>query len=1063
MKNTAILIGIWGVVRSITGPVFAADAPFEQLAHEIRGTETIRQLEAAAPVLTQFDAQLQQMTATIAEQRRLQRRIEEQLRAHLTPQDMVLLFFREATRQGFSDLPAPTTLRKTAAILPNPSGGISGQVLVGGMPPGKDEVKVYAFDRHGYFCGASTVNEETGSYTITSLKSDSFYVFARSANYVDQIYDKVTAPLGSRETWRQAKKVFVPSAIVSGIDFNLQRGVTVTGSILSSEGWAIDDGTVVDFTITNDVDSTALLTGEAEISGGRYELLLPATGRFKIKAEAEGYAPSWAFDQPNWHRAQTVEVADLTAAPVVDFKLTALEQTPTGAISGTIKPGFFALLAVFDARTASLVRMGLAIGLLEVPYMLSDLPPGDYLVYADDLLGTLVGAGNSMGEFYDGQQGARTFGGAKPVSVVADLTTENIDFTLEPGTTVRGRITDATGAPLDSLTLLLVNADLLAADGEPFLTRLELDVVATEFDGRYEIPGLKPGRYLLRTFSDFFINFDLGNTDSLLLDGKHKGKVVDQYYGGEPNLLRIARAERLMVNGEEELSQVDFRLQPAYKISGRVTDDAGKPADELYVVALEDSSGYPFYPWATVDDSTGQYELRALPPGKYKLLALTGFSGNTELLSEFYGGGRSFYTAPVVDLTTPLLANINFTLEQGATIEGFVVGQDGKRLGADIGDRLPVVAYHAASGKVASYDFVQFNGGYRIRRLLPGDYKLATIPAVGAHAQCGVSYWGGGVSFDDANSQVIVLDYGVTMGDKDLHLTPATGRLEGVVADSTNTPLSGVFVGAYDLSGHLAGYALTDFDALSGKQIGSTGRYEISGLAPGEYYVRTVALFMAVPLIEDATAFIGGFENFDILGLLTGGGLGSFDINLPLYKDQWFEKAAATITLSLDELLFQLSAYGLPNSNNYALTPIYLPLPFYDAVPSAAQKVTVDDQGTTVNFMLTHGGLNDLVTETAQPSAPPAAFALHQNYPNPFNPGTKITFELPHDGLVELAIFDALGRRVAEPVRQVYTAGSHSVIWNGVADDGSTVAAGIYFARLTSGDFQKTIKLVLIK
>lgn len=94
----------------------------------------------------------------------------------------------------------------------------------------------------------------------------------------------------------------------------------------------------------------------------------------------------------------------------------------------------------------------------------------------------------------------------------------------------------------------------------------------------------------------------------------------------------------------------------------------------------------------------------------------------------------------------------------------------------------------------------------------------------------------------------------------------------------------------------------------------------------------------------------------------------------------------------------------------------------------------------------------------------PTEFALHQNYPNPFNPATQIRFNLPDAGNVSLAIYDVLGREVANLVSGYREAGYHSTTW--VA---SEQASGVYFARFTSSDatgrvvFSKLTKLMLVK
>ena len=88
----------------------------------------------------------------------------------------------------------------------------------------------------------------------------------------------------------------------------------------------------------------------------------------------------------------------------------------------------------------------------------------------------------------------------------------------------------------------------------------------------------------------------------------------------------------------------------------------------------------------------------------------------------------------------------------------------------------------------------------------------------------------------------------------------------------------------------------------------------------------------------------------------------------------------------------------------------------------------------------------------------PKKYSLSNNYPNPFNPETKINFVLPEDGLTKLLIYDLRGREVARLIDRNLNAGEHSVSWNA-----SRFASGIYFYRLTSGDFVSTKKMVLLK
>jgi hypothetical protein len=88
----------------------------------------------------------------------------------------------------------------------------------------------------------------------------------------------------------------------------------------------------------------------------------------------------------------------------------------------------------------------------------------------------------------------------------------------------------------------------------------------------------------------------------------------------------------------------------------------------------------------------------------------------------------------------------------------------------------------------------------------------------------------------------------------------------------------------------------------------------------------------------------------------------------------------------------------------------------------------------------------------------PAVFSLGQNFPNPFNPETTIRYTLPSRSHVLLAVYNALGERVAVLAEGEQESGIHEVRF-----DGSALASGVYFYRLQSTGFMQTKKLSLLK
>ena len=92
----------------------------------------------------------------------------------------------------------------------------------------------------------------------------------------------------------------------------------------------------------------------------------------------------------------------------------------------------------------------------------------------------------------------------------------------------------------------------------------------------------------------------------------------------------------------------------------------------------------------------------------------------------------------------------------------------------------------------------------------------------------------------------------------------------------------------------------------------------------------------------------------------------------------------------------------------------------------------------------------------------PQSFALDQNYPNPFNSNTVIRFALPQDGLVELAIYNTVGQKVATLVQGMRAFGTYTVNWDGRDEGGRELASGVYLYRLMAGTQVATRKLLVL-
>ena len=96
-------------------------------------------------------------------------------------------------------------------------------------------------------------------------------------------------------------------------------------------------------------------------------------------------------------------------------------------------------------------------------------------------------------------------------------------------------------------------------------------------------------------------------------------------------------------------------------------------------------------------------------------------------------------------------------------------------------------------------------------------------------------------------------------------------------------------------------------------------------------------------------------------------------------------------------------------------------------------------------------------------NVPANNFILKDNYPNPFNPLTTISYELLADGIVNIVIYNLIGKKIKTLFSGFQTSGSKNVNWNATNTQGEPVSAGVYLYTIEAGEFRQTKKMVLLK
>lgn len=131
-------------------------------------------------------------------------------------------------------------------------------------------------------------------------------------------------------------------------------------------------------------------------------------------------------------------------------------------------------------------------------------------------------------------------------------------------------------------------------------------------------------------------------------------------------------------------------------------------------------------------------------------------------------------------------------------------------------------------------------------------------------------------------------------------------------------------------------------------------------------------------------------------------------------------------------------------------------------------EITVDGMGRMIvhrhgmpryiSHIISESPGTPFTTGVGGDSRPPMEYRLYQNYPNPFNATTHITYSVRAASFVSLKVFDVLGREVESLVDDEKQPGTYTVTWN--AND---LPTGVYYYRVTAGNFVETKRMILLK
>jgi protocatechuate 3,4-dioxygenase beta subunit len=271
--------------------------------------------------------------------------------------------------------------------------------------------------------------------------------------------------------------------------------------------------------------------------------------------------------------------------------------------------------------------------------------------------------------------------------------------TAQPQTaTVAGRVTDqSTGRPVPRMMVSVVGTD-----------RQTAAEALTDADGRYEIAGLRPGRYAMAVMHD-----------------EHRSTYLRQWVGEALSAnAYVPPRFGLELKAGERRTGVDIALTRALAIEGVVLDPSGDPVTQVEVDVLR-AAGGSANSAATYTDDRGAYRLYGLAPGRYHVCVRPSndrvAGDSTELVRTCHPAAVTEADAADITLTSLDASGIDIRLQliAGRSVTGTIVDANGVPADGATVSVMPLDDSTAHGGDAR----VQ-NGAFTVKGLAPGRYLV---------------------------------------------------------------------------------------------------------------------------------------------------------------------------------------------------------------------------------------------------------------------------------------------------------------------------------------------------
>jgi len=649
------------------------------------------------------------------------------------------------------------------------SGSISGIVMseVENLPIAKAKIFAFKIENLIMLKKYHAETDSNGAYKVDNLPQGQYRLYVQADSFVAEFYKNTNNPVF-------AIPITVGNgAAVTGIDFYLKLGGTISGLVTDSTGVGIPNVFVAatPFHLYPQpawVDSLLIWGGDFTDENGYYKISTLDSGEHRVTAEIVMDTPpflqiKYYDNKDNYSDADPILVDNGQHITGIDFQFD--YALPTGGIAGTITDtngdpleGIYIFAwkhSSGDTFSGYFKGFGNLIKTdANGKYEIKHLSPGDYVVSA-----TRMEWWNFQTIYYDG---VSAYKDATPVPV-ADTITTGIDFVFDQAAdlgSISGNVTsDADGTPVANAFVEAMWIGSFAGYGS-MACRPSM-FAWTDANGDYKIDMLQAGKYIVLVHKNGYTEFYDDTQD-------------------------IEQATEVEVQAGIETAGINFSI-PAVpdtgsKVSGLVTSDStGDPIEGAIVTlfpVMDSPHGnafkgkftlFDFY--ATVSDANGEYMIAGIPAGKYIAVCWA-----QKFIVEFYDNKSCPCNADQIDLDGSAdRTDIDFALTPGWGFQfqgpgnNMVLGMISGRV-TDYEGRYVAGAYVSVideNYQVCATEMTGPDGNYTLGGIPAGDYyvKVDRMPY-------STGYYGNTTELSDATPVSVGDEGNFSVASVDVELMP---------------------------------------------------------------------------------------------------------------------------------------------------------------------------------------------------------------------------------------------------------------------------------------------------